>query len=278
MIPFLLHRHVKAACGVTAALVVLLASCGGGSGTKSSSTTVPGGSTSTTSAGRSSAQLAADRQTARAALLRLSDLPAGWDAKARDDSSNNTPALKAAEKAFGQCLGIDPALLSNQDDTTKATATSDKFTDGQNMAVENNVEYEPDTTQLNQVMTALQQPQARQCFQTFVNTAVKSSIEHPSPGSTIPQGVTFGNPEVATVNLPGLNADTAVDYRVSMPVSARGFTISVYLDLLFATRARAVTLLTYQDVSKPFPADRETRLANTVLNRLPGAGQTAPPA
>src|SRR5690349_13602269 len=182
-------------------VVVLVAACGGGGkGSAGSSSAAAAGGNSTPS--RTPDQLAADTQTAQSVVLQLSDLPSGWEAKPRDPSTADTPEAKAATKKFAECVGVDPSLVGQQDDPSKARAESDKFTDSHDLEVESSATVEPSSDAGQQAITAFAKPEARGCFQDFVRTAVEYSLQHPAPGKQLPQGASVGDAEVGAVNLP----------------------------------------------------------------------------
>lgn len=246
---------------VLAATVFAVVGCGGGS------TSANGGSSASPVVdARNSDQIASDTAAAQAALLTLADFPSGWEAKQRSPSTADTPEAKAATKKFGDCLGADPSLFD--DVSSGAKAKSDRFTDSKNLRVESNVTLEGSESIVSQGFAALTKPEARGCFGDFIKTATAYGLEHPSNGSSPPEGLALGDPTVGTVNLAGL-PNEAVVYRVMLPFTIKGLSIKLYIDFVFAAQGRAEMTLTFQNVGDPFPNDLEATLTATAVGRLP---------
>ena len=249
-------------------VALLAASCGGGGGNSAQTASGSAAGSSSSAATRSPEQLAADKQTAESVVLQLGDFPSGWEAKPRDPSTADTPEAKAATKKFAECVGVDPSLVGEQSDPSKARAESDKFTDSHDLEVDSSATVEPSPDAGQQAITAFGKPEARGCFQDFVRTALEYALQHPQPGKELPPGASVGDAEVGTVNLPGVHAKPVV-YRVTVPVTVGKLTIKVFIDFVFALQGRTGLDMTFQNVGQPFPQDLETQLANTSIDRAP---------
>jgi hypothetical protein len=244
-----------------AVAVVSLVGCGGGGSSASS------GSASQSSA-RTPDQLAADQNAADGSILQLADFPAGWDAKPRDPSTSDTPEAQAATKKFADCLGVDPALVGDQAESSKAKVKSDKFTDGHQLQVEASATVDASAAGQQEALTAFGKDGARSCFSEFFNAALSYALAHPSPGSTVPRGLTIGTIDVGQVNLPDVHGQS-IAYRATVPVTIGSLTVKVSIDFVLVLKGRTGMTFTFQNVGAPFPHDVEVQLANTAIDRAP---------
>jgi hypothetical protein len=258
------RREVRRTAVVVAIVGLLLAACGGGGSSASSASP----SSATSSDQRTAEQRAADQKTAEAVIFKLSDFPPGWESQPQDSSS--TPSeLKTAATKFGQCLHVDPALVTNVSDSSKTKADSDTFTDSHDLQVDSKATVEPSPEAAMQGLTAFQQPDARGCLKDFFDATLSYVLAHPKSGQQLPKGVTIGNIEVGQVNLPGIHGE-AVAYRLTIPVTA-GISIKLFIDFVLAVNGRTGMTLTYQNIGDPFPQDMEVQLSNTVIDRAPAS-------
>ena len=256
--------------GVTIALaaVLLVAACGGSSKSSSSSSSPgPGTSSSSSSSASSSSsrtaeELAADQQTAQSMVLKIGDFPSGWKAKARPPSTADTPEAKAAVKTFADCLGVDPALVDDND-PTEAKARSDKFVNG-DQEVDSTATVPATVEHKDEILGAFRKPEAVGCFENFINAAFKSSLS----SSSLPPGTQIGDISVSAGDISGVHGD-AINFQATIPITAQGQSINFFSDTLFVLKGRATFDFTFDNVNAPFPADLATQLANTSIDRAP---------
>ena len=253
-------------------VVALLVACGGGGKSKTASSTSSASDRSDTSSsdssssdGRSAKELAADKATAEAAILQLSDLPAGFTASPRAPSTADTPEAKAAVKKFADCSGVDPSLLDDDDSSDKTKARSDKFK-SKNLEVESDASVAASEDEQKKIFESFKLPAVRGCFADFFGDAISFGLEHPSSGGTVPSGIEVGTIDVTAPKLPGLHAD-AVVYRASIPVKVQGQSVTIVTDFVLALTGRIGLTLTFQSVEVPFPQDDEVQLINVSIDR-----------
>ncbi len=241
---------------VTTALVVAgvtgVAGCGG-SGSAAGASAKAGADT------RSSAQLAADRKLARGALLTLSDFPEGWEAKPSDDAEGSD---KFADE-LADCLDVPAALLGGDDDDS---VDSPDFESPDNKQVSNSVAVAPTTDLAAQVFDILQQPNATRCFGRALDDELRYSMEHDQDA---PNNLELGKVSMGELNLPRY-ADESVAFRATVPVSAEGINVDVYVDLVFMRHGRVASFVSFLDLLSPFPLDQAKHYAGLAAERLTG--------
>lgn len=253
-----MRRSVRFVVGIVA-LAVLAAGCGDDTEDETSPTTTPATSPTTTAAPaadpRTPEQLAADRAAAERAVLKLADFPPGWTAE--PDTDDTSPEVQAARERFAACVGLDRSLLGPAT-SDRPSAESDDFENGR-LEAESRVTMMPSANRANEQLVALRKPESRGCFETFVNAALQQLA---SRGSV--------QVHVDVLNLAGLHADS-LGYRAMLRVTDRGETVEAFIDILLAPKGRAVINTFFVNIGGPFPADLETSLTNTVIDRAAAA-------
>ena len=255
------------------AVAVLAAGCGGDSDEESSSTTTPTTTPTTaaattvppTSDPRDLRQLAADRAEAERTVLKLADLPPGWTAE--PDTDDTSAEEEAAQERFATCLGVDPSFIGGGA-RAGARAESDDFEDDENHQVQNTVTMVFSRERALQQLETFRKPEARECFEDFVNTAFQASLRNPGPGQTAPPGLSFGDARVELLSVGRLNTDS-VAYRARVPVTVENQTLDALFDVVLALKGRAGITMIFISIGEPFPAALETSLTNTVIDRAP---------
>jgi hypothetical protein len=246
--------------------VLALLGCGGGGSKAGSSDSKTDQSDTSQSDARSAKELAADQKLADATVLTLADFPAGWQGKPREASTTSADE-KAAAATFGTCLGVDPAIIADDDESDEAKAKSDKFSDG-DLSVEASASVGSTADEQKSVLKAFKKPEAKDCFATFFSAAIKSELENPGPGKTVPKGVTFGDLGIDDLDLPGIHGDV-VAFRTTSPVTVQGTTITVNVDFVLALEGRTGMTFTFTNVGSGFPKDLEVELSNAMIDRAP---------
>ncbi len=240
--------------------VVVVAACGDNTTSSSPATTVDP---------RSPTQVAADKATADAAVLKLADLPSGWTAQPNSDDSSSSAEQRSAEAEFADCAGVDPSVIG-AGRSSPTRAKSDQFSDSGNHQVESSATVVATREGAKDQLTSVRKPTVPACLAKFVNRAIRSSIENPKPGQPPPTNVTFGDAKVENLDLPGLHA-TSVGYRATVPVHAGDRELDVNLDIVLALNGRTGISMTFTSFGGPFAADAEIGLTNAVIDRTPPA-------
>jgi len=257
-------RRVRRLVLVVAGASLLLAACGGSGSTSagSSTTTSSGSSASTGTSGASNR--AADKAASSAAVLKLSDFPSGWTSTPR---SSNT-SVPAVDKQLAQCLHVSVSLLDSSD---PSNVDSPDFNGPNNATVDDSVSFAANQGQAQQAFTVLSEPQAPQCLSTALNSYVQYSIAHPTSSSdTLPAGTTFGQVTAASLSFPTIG-DKSVAYRVTIPVTAEGQQIAIYVDFIVSGKGRAGSILTGESVNTTPDTSLEQQLQSAVIGRISAA-------
>jgi hypothetical protein len=261
-----MYRLKGRVIGTCVAVLLAVAACGGSSSTKapaaagsgSTSVTTTVSTTSTTGAPQ---DVVTDKALAQAAALKLSDLPAGWTSQ----QHTNSPDVPSVDTQLAKCLGVSVDKLNQNG---PADADSPDFSDANNNSITNSLGYTPSAAAAKGDLATFGDPRVPGCLTTALGIYLKNQAAHPAKSSdTLPPGVTFGTAAVAPMSFPTIG-DGSVAYRVNVPVSVTSSTITVYVDLIVATKGRAGVEMDFTAIGTPFPADQEQRLISVVVGRL----------
>lgn len=234
---------------------LLVSACSGGG---ASTPNAPRAGRTTTSVPR---QVAADHARAEAALLRLSDLPAGWTARPHATS----PTVPGLDRRLAGCLGVSVALLNQNDPTT---ADSPDFSNANGGEISNSVGYEATVGRARQVIGVLRSPKMAPCLNSALKQFLTFSLSHPaSPSQAVPPGISLGAATTNRLPFP-TTGDATVAYRFDVPIEGAGSPLTVYGDFVFAAKGRAGTVLTAESQGAPPDRALEQRLVSTVVSRL----------
>jgi hypothetical protein len=223
---------------------------GGSQTTASTSTTV-----------KSSQDIAADTAAARAASLRLSDFPAGWIAEPSNSDPEKDNALMAQLAKF---LGVSVRELSD----APVSYDSADFSDTNDLTASSSVDYRATAAEQNrsfELLTGLKTPD---CLATTLSNFIDEQVHHPSNSDdTLPAGATVGRPTVSALAFPQFG-DKSAAYRVAIPFSYEGLTITPLLDEVFVIKGRASVTMSFQSNESPFPIFQQQHYTGLVVNRL----------
>lgn len=248
------HRHSK-----TALICVVLFSIAGCSseGADSDGTPSPAGSSSTTAL---SAATAADLRSAEAAGLKIGDLPSGWTAQPPEED----PDIPKASAELARCLGVTEAELNQ---SGPAEYESPDFEDENSNSVSNSISYRPTAGEISKSFQLVSDPRVPGCLTTAVKTVIEYTLDHPkSSDDTLPKGTSIGTPKIGQMSFKRFG-DQSVAYRATVPVSAEGLSINVFLDLIFIAKGRAGIGMQFSGAITPFPTDQAEELAELVVGR-----------
>jgi hypothetical protein len=239
-------KTVAAATMVTG--VFLLSACGGGSsGGASGAGQTPA---STSSFPKAAAQAAAQK-----ALLTSAQFPSNWT----QQSSPATPLDAQAQQMLATCLHV-PASELQADPSDVATADSPQFeAPGGVGSVQETVDI---TTTAHEVaeFQVLAQSQVPTCLGQVFGSYLKSSLASSTPGVTV--GTLTMRP--LTVSQIG---DATDAFQATIPVTANGQSITLYVDLVFLRSANADIVLTLVDQSS-ISGHAAGQYAGAALQRL----------
>jgi len=229
-------RRRLVALGATALVLLALAGCGGSSPPHRTTPAI---------------NAAADGRIAREAQLKLSDLPSGW--QQLDSGQANSEA---------GCEGIDAARAA-----VSARQKSPDFASGNgNTKAQGFVYMYADVSRATHAYAQLSSQSTRRCVADALGRALAAQKHAGATVGTITSGQVAMSPI----------GDERAEGRFTIPISASGLTISIYVDLVFVRTGRAVAGLTLESVLIPFDETLRDRLTTTVVDRLKaGLGHAA---
>jgi hypothetical protein len=219
---------------ISVVLAVALAGCGG-----SGSTAGQSAPTTVTTAHPS----AADRRIARHAQLKLTDFPSGWEQQDKSPSKSTLkcPAVEAARRAVS------------------ARQPSPDFVTGDSTQVSSTVYIFSDISSAKRAFDQLSGASTRRCI------AHASAKYFAGKGKT--KGVKVGQITSGQLSMPAVG-DESVLGRVTIPITANGLSIDIYLDLVFAREGRGGAVLLFLDTVTPFDEALRNQLSRTLAGRL----------
>ncbi len=183
---------------------------------------------------------------AEAAILRMDDLPEGWELQHPEEGLG----LEATWQDLMTCLGVEVA------DQPLGIATSPTFLRGLATQVRSTVEYLPDA-QAQAIAAALDSPQFQQCAtDAFAADAARSAPEGGVPGPV----------EVSPLDFPELGEQTFA-WRVNVTIDLEGLEVPIFQDLVVVFAGEAVSRLMFLNPGSEFPPELQRTLVETVVDR-----------
>lgn len=217
---------------LTAAVVAVpLAACGDQG---SSTATTSGRDTVTTTASDP------DEATARAALVQLSDLPAGWTARPDPANDFRCPATAAVE--------AHPYAKSDRFEPASGSA-----------AVQHEMSVLASEDAADAALDALASPQTLTCFARQGEQSVRRQAS---------AGTEVGHVTALRLTNVAPTGDRTAGARLTYPVSANGTTTTVYEDFSFTRVGRGLSLFAFATQGAPLNATLTTDLARRGAQRL----------
>lgn len=207
--------------------------------------------------------LAADRAAAQAALLTLSDFPAGWS-EVPDDEED----VEGADREVAACVGQTGDSII---DTGEAEASTGDFTDPEgNVTISETVGLAVSEDDATSQLAALEEPGVTGCIQSAFRDFIADEIDNPpTPAESLPEGASVGDVTFGRLNVMPVG-DQTVAYRATIPISVEGFTIDFYIDVVLVRVGRSLAALSIGSVLSPYPTDQLDGLLATAVERLPG--------
>ena len=124
--------------------------------------------------------------------------------------------------------------------------------------------HQKTASDVRRVLDVMSRSDAAGCFaQTF-----DAAIREQSTTASAPADTTFGKTTVSPESFESLG-DRTVAYRVTVPVTTKGVSVSVYIDLILVQKGRVGITLTALDTITPVAADQSASMLGKVLSRIP---------
>jgi hypothetical protein len=200
-----------------------------------------------------------DHALANNAVLKASDLPAGWDAAPHEESSDG-PDL---DTLMSECMNVSSGLFNNG----KVQADSPDFTSPDGTQVHNSVSIEATAGEIQAPFAIFTRPEMVGCLQKAMTAELDYTFSHDIDGSPPPSDVTIGQAIVEKQEFPTIG-DGTVAYRVTIPMTAAGTDLNVYADFILIAKGRAGISLDVESIGAPFSIETTQQLAATVAGRL----------
>lgn len=210
---------------------------------------------------RTSAERTADQEAAKAIVLTLDDLEAGWESTPPDEETDNDKEMKAD---LADCLGIDPDVM----DPDNPSADSPDFTSPNDEEVSASVSYTPSIEAAEQAVELLRDEDLPSCFAQALKTAIMDNLLNPPEGEAPPDDLEVGEPTFNPISFGDLGDET-VAYRATIPLSSSGIDVDVYFDIVAVRVGRVGIEATFQSTFSPFSTDEAERLVEVMIDRVP---------
>lgn len=208
-------------------------------------------------------ELGADQAAAQAALLTLSDFPAGWSEVPADDEGDDD-----ADREVAACVGQTGDSII---DTGEAEASTGDFTDPEgNVTISETVGLAVSADDATSQLAALDEPGVTGCIQSAFRDFIADQIDNPpTPADSLPEGASVGDVTFGRLNVTSVG-DQTVAYRATIPISVEGFNVDFYIDVVLVRVGRSIAALNVASVLSPYPTEQLDALLATAVQRLPG--------
>ncbi len=217
----------------TVLLVAGVAACG--SSKKATSNKTAPAATTTTTVGTTTTTINPDQAKATAAVLTLSDLPAGWTSSPNTGSSDNSPGDSAFTTQLASCLGVPVPSL----DANGPQANSDTFSDPNETAtVDDQVQVYPTAAAAAADYALFASPKTPGCLTKLFNGPLKAQIT-----GALQPGQTVGSLTTAAKPFPQI-ADHSADIQVTFVITMSGVNVKGFVDLIVVIKGRSASMLT----------------------------------
>ncbi len=202
--------------------------------------------------------VAADAAAAEAALLTLSDFPAGWSEVPDEEDTSNQKLL---DRVY-ECLGPDAVEMFN----SETEARTGNFTDPDDeSSVNQTVALAPTLESAEAYIAGASASGVAECLTTVYREEIPALLS----GEGMPADVEVGEITVGALNVGEIGQGTFA-YRITAPVSSQGFTVDIVTDFVAVRAGRSVSGLNFQSTFDPTPIERITEYTTLAASRLPG--------
>lgn len=253
--------RAQRAVACMAVVIALAGACGGDDdGDSTSGSPEPTSGQSADDDPRTESERQADQDAAEAMLLTLDDFPSGWQEEPADDEEASEEEDEAIQADLAECLGIDPEDF----DPDNPSATSPTFTSPDEKEVSVDVAFAPSAEAAAVAFETLSDDATPGCY----GDALQSWLEGAAFEEGLPEGVEVGDVTASPLSFAALGDESSA-FRVTLPVSAEGVTVDLYLDIVFARVGRIGIEGTFDSQFSPFAEADAAALMQTVIDRVP---------
>lgn len=228
-------------------LAFTLAACG--SSKKSSSSSSSGNTSKASTTTEAAGGSAADKAKAQAINLTAADLPADWTSTpASTDNSDQT------DKELYTCAG-----LSDPKTSTTADEKSPDFAKGQFTMASSEAQFAKSKDIAKKDLDVLKSDKFSGCLKTAFDNAMKKQASG--------AGGTVGESKVESIPAPSGTAGAAA-FRMTVPISAQGFSLTFYIDFTLLLQGRAEVTLVCFNANAPFDSALKDTLTGKLIKRM----------
>jgi hypothetical protein len=233
-----------------AALVIIAAICAG-----------CGGSSSSQTAAGTPAQLAAEAETARHAVLQADDVPTGY--KPVTHGAFGPQLSDAAERALLTCAGLPRDFVDPDDDVPRADSpdfTYGRFAGGPAQRIASSVRLFRSSEEVRAALARVDRDDAVQCFAPMFRAGF-------AKGLAGRPGVTTSDFAVRPLSLGGIG-DQSAAFQAIATMHTRGGPVQQDLDLYFVRAGRALVTMYAAGFDSPSDQRLTEFLLSTIASRL----------
>ena len=252
-----------AATSAGALLALTCAACGGGSsdseagGAQPSKSSSPSGSPSDAESPFPTAEA---QSAASAAVLTISDFPAGWSTS--KDSSDDSES-SGFQDQLAECLGAPDGLMNKDGAAAHEESPDFDAADG-NTSVSETLSIDR-TERAEQIFTILHQPNLTDCMSDAMGDYMKKVLADSDDADL--QSAKLGDVEVGQLSA-GHYGDDTVALRATLPFEVSGLSTSVYFDVLYVRHANAVESMIFQGLGTPVDPVTTARFTRIATRKL----------
>jgi hypothetical protein len=214
---------------------------------------------STADDSRSEAERQADEDDAAAMLLTIDDFPPGWEERPAPEGDEGSDS-DDLQTDLADCLGVD----RDEVDSDNPDAMSPTFRSSDDERVGVMVAFTPSTDAASDVLDRLADDDAVACY----GDAVRSDLAEGLATVEAPDGVEVGDPTFERLSFPSVG-DESVAFRATVPFSAGGVDVELYVDYAVVRVGRVGITAIFQSMFSPFDENEAAQLVQTVVDRAP---------
>ncbi len=210
---------------------------------------------------RTEEQRAADEAAAATMVLMLADFPAGWESTPPEEENPDDDRFDAE---LAECLGVDLSVIQGNN----PKAESPTFTSPNDEEVTSEVTFTATPEDAIEALAVRRGPEALSCYEDTIGAQIEDAVANPPEGEETPDNLELGDPTINEMSF-GAFGDESIAFRVTIPLSADGFNVDLYIDVVNVRVGRVGVTTTFQSVLSPFDTEEAARLTGIVVDRVP---------
>jgi hypothetical protein len=233
------------------AVAVLMAACGSDSTGSTTATSEP--ASATTEATEHAIE--ADTAAAEAALLVVSDFPAGWT----ETPSVEDPANDERNRLLADCLGLDRPSIG---DSPANARTGDFTSPARDIEISQIIGLEAAEQDAVDIIESFGDPDTPTCFAEVYSDALAES-------AALGEGVKVGGEITVTPVSVARAGDGTAALRVTVPLASEGSEIDVFADAVIVRVGRSLSFMFFASQGTPVDTGTIDECAAVAASRMP---------